>query len=74
MKSLFYLVVTMVVMIACTNEEFDANSEVKKEEVKTKIASLAEKYDVNVDFLRLILQKKLKMRCHQKKQKNCFVI
>ena len=49
MKSLFYLVVTMVVMIACTNEEFDANSEVKKEEVKTK---------------RLILQKKLKMRCH----------
>ena len=50
MKSLFYLVVTMVVIIACTNEEFDANSEVKKEEVKTKIASLAEKYDVNVDF------------------------
>ncbi len=30
MKSLFYLVVTMVVMIACTNEEFDDNSEVKK--------------------------------------------
>ena len=57
MKGLFYLVVTMVVIIACTNEEFDANSEVKKEEVKTKIASLAEKYDV-------ILQKKLKMRCH----------
>ena len=38
MKSLFYLVVTMVVMIACTNEEFDANSEVKKEEVKTKMS------------------------------------
>ena len=53
MKSLFYLVVTMVVMIACTNEEFDANSEVKKEEVKTKIASLAEKYDVNVDFFEI---------------------
>ena len=50
MKGLFYLVVTMVVIIACTNEEFDANSEVKKEEVKTKIASLAEKYDVNVDI------------------------
>ena len=50
MKGLFYLVVTMVVIIACTNEEFDANS------------------------LRLILQKKLKMRCHQKKLKNCFVI
>lgn len=28
MKGLFYLVVTMVVIIACTNEEFDANSEV----------------------------------------------
>lgn len=27
MKGLFYLVVTMVVIIACTNEEFDANSE-----------------------------------------------
>ena len=53
MKSLFYLVVTMVVMIACTNEEFDANSEVKKEEVKTKIASLADKYDVNVDFFEI---------------------
>ena len=25
MKGLFYLVVTMVVIIACTNEEFDAN-------------------------------------------------
>ena len=37
MKSLFYLVVTMVVMIACTNEEFDANSEVKKEEVKQRL-------------------------------------
>ena len=24
MKGLFYLVVTMVVIIACTNEEFDA--------------------------------------------------
>ena len=47
MKSLFYLVVTMVVMIACTNEEFDANSEVKKEEVKTKIASLAESFRKN---------------------------
>ena len=53
MKGLFYLVVTMVVIIACTNEEFDANSEVKKEEVKTKIASLAEKYDVNVDFFEI---------------------
>lgn len=53
MKSLFYLVVTMVVIIACTNEEFDANSEVKKEEVKTKIASLAEKYDVNIDFFEI---------------------
>lgn len=51
MKGLFYLVVTMVVIIACTNEEFDANSEVKKEEVKTKIASLAEKYDVKRRFL-----------------------
>ena len=29
MKGLFYLVVTMVVIIACSNEEFDANSEVK---------------------------------------------
>ncbi|WP_286334036.1 hypothetical protein [Bacteroides caecimuris] len=53
MKSLFYLVVTMIVVIACTNEEFDANSEVKKEEAKTKIASLAKKYDVNVDFFEI---------------------
>lgn len=32
---------------------FSSNSEVKKEEVKTKIASLAEKYDVNIDFFEI---------------------
>ena len=35
------------------NEEFDANSEVKKEEVKTKIASFGWKNDVNVDFFEI---------------------
>ena len=73
MKSLFYLVVTMVVMIACTNEEFDANSEVKKEEVKTKIASLAEKYDVNVDFFEINPSEKTENEL-TKQQKPGFIL
>ena len=40
MKGLFYLVVTMVVIIACTNEEFDANSKENPQYFRLPVSGL----------------------------------
>ena len=37
MKGLFYLVVTMVVIIACTNEEFDAIQKLRRKKLKQRL-------------------------------------
>lgn len=52
-KKLFCLIITLIVMFACTNEDLEVTSEVKKEEAKERIISLAEKYDIKVDFFEI---------------------